>query len=446
MSKKKIKNTNHRQRRNKIAKGIEEEIIRTWTTTIDPSISVNLNPKDSSILGYGISNNVLDPKGSFHSNINTNFPPLATPEEIKLLNEVLPKLDQIYPKVAEEQEEVVRKLYAENPVLRGEKIPPGRTSEVHTYSPVVKYNDKQFNMPIVEVPAKYQKQYKSWSETIIVTVSGVSGPNNTIVSALLTKAILCYANIVPESFSSTVDVILNPVNGMITLPAGTPLNYNNQNGIIPDAIKIDVRYDYLINNSSIDIDIKDNIIDNAWIQTFSGRKIIPQNINTGSIVIQDISHALSNKCIFEGHTNKFFSIAQSSVLISYVCNKKNALFGLLKYANKAYIPEFPSYLEKLPIMATLRTMEAEIQNAIYLRFGLPLQKSEDLEDIKQADDLVASTELSQLMQPLHSDWKINLKPLPFTLTPLVPLEAEKLFLDRFDDLFGQLNANTNAYL
>src|SRR5271167_1690763 len=55
----------------------------------------------------------------------------------------------------------------------------------------------------------------SWNETVIVPAICVIGPNNTPVTSVDIKAELRKPNIVPSSFSSTVNVTLNPINGTI---------------------------------------------------------------------------------------------------------------------------------------------------------------------------------------------------------------------------------------
>jgi hypothetical protein len=88
----------------------------------------------------------------------------------------------------------------------------------------------------------------SWNETVIVVAQGVPGPNNTIVTPVDIKAELRRPNILKHSFSSTVSVTLNPINGVITFIAGTPLNLDLDGSGTPNAIKAIVNYTYQVAN------------------------------------------------------------------------------------------------------------------------------------------------------------------------------------------------------
>lgn len=88
----------------------------------------------------------------------------------------------------------------------------------------------------------------SWNEVIIVPATGVSGPNNTIVTPIDVKAELKKPNIIPSTFTSTTSVALNPVNGIITFPAGTVLNFDLTGTGTPNGIRTIVNYTYYVAN------------------------------------------------------------------------------------------------------------------------------------------------------------------------------------------------------
>jgi hypothetical protein len=89
----------------------------------------------------------------------------------------------------------------------------------------------------------------SWNEVVIVPAVGVVGPNNTLVTPIDIKAELKKPNVIPSSFiSSEVDVVLNPVNGIVTFIAGTELNFDLTGTGAYNAIRTVVNYTYQVPN------------------------------------------------------------------------------------------------------------------------------------------------------------------------------------------------------
>lgn len=169
----------------------------------------------------------------------------------------------------------------------------------------------------------------------------------------------------------------------------------------------------------------------AWIQTFSGKRFTPINPNPESIVIQDIAHSLSMQCRFSGHIKRFYSVAQHSVLVSYLSDIEDALWGLLHDATEAYLVDIPSPLKRSGRFNAYLEFEKNMQTAICARFGL---KNAEPTSVKAADKIMLATEARDLMVNLRKDWDYPVKPLPLKIEPLLPEEAEKLFLDRFYEL------------
>lgn len=88
----------------------------------------------------------------------------------------------------------------------------------------------------------------SWNEVIIVPAVGVSGPGGKIITPIDIKAELKKPNVLQSSFNSTVNVLLNPVNGIITFIAGTELNFDLSGSGTPNAIRAIVNYTYQVSN------------------------------------------------------------------------------------------------------------------------------------------------------------------------------------------------------
>lgn len=171
--------------------------------------------------------------------------------------------------------------------------------------------------------------------------------------------------------------------------------------------------------------------DEAWIQTHSGRRFNPTKPNPDAIVIQDVAHALSMQCRFSGHCKYFYSVAQHSVLVSYICDHKDALWGLLHDASEAYLVDVPRPLKRSGKFQAYIDFEHVMQEAICRRFGLPFQEPPS---VKKADTILLVTEARDLMSPLHSDWEDIMDPLPFKIEPWDHDKAKDMFMKRFFEL------------
>ena len=66
------------------------------------------------------------------------------------------------------------------------------------------------------------------------------------------------------------------------------------------------------------------------------------NLHPDDVNIVDIAHSLAMQCRFTGHTKVFYSVAQHSVLVSKLlerrgCDHATVLWGLMHDAAEAYL-------------------------------------------------------------------------------------------------------------
>jgi hypothetical protein len=181
----------------------------------------------------------------------------------------------------------------------------------------------------------------------------------------------------------------------------------------------------------------------TWIQTYSGRRFNPLNPNPDAIVIQDIAHSLSMQCRFTGHSRKFYSVAQHCVLVSYICDSQDALWGLLHDASEAYCVDVPRPLKRSGKMEGYREIENNMQAAVCKRFGLP---AEEPVSVKKADTILLATEARDLMSPLHPNWVQPVEPLPFKIDAWDHDKAKDMFMKRFFEVSGMDPGNFEHYL
>lgn len=89
----------------------------------------------------------------------------------------------------------------------------------------------------------------SKDEVIVIPAVGVSDGYGNYITPIDVMKNLRFANIVRSSFSSDYEgLILNDVNGIVTAPAGSELNYDMDGDNIPDSIRTVVDYVYRIPN------------------------------------------------------------------------------------------------------------------------------------------------------------------------------------------------------
>jgi hypothetical protein len=88
----------------------------------------------------------------------------------------------------------------------------------------------------------------SVDEVVIAAAPGVQ-QGGILVSAIDVHQELQNPNVIPSSFiTSPVDVELVPRNGVVVIPAGTPLNFDMDGDGVPDSIRTVVSYSYQIPN------------------------------------------------------------------------------------------------------------------------------------------------------------------------------------------------------
>ena len=175
------------------------------------------------------------------------------------------------------------------------------------------------------------------------------------------------------------------------------------------------------------------------MQTFTGRVVYPLHVDQDAICIEDIAHHLSLVNRFGGATHEPYSVAQHSVLVSYCCDPADALHGLLHDATEAYLGDVITPMKQLSIMRPYRAVEAQLQVAIYARFGMALETPAS---VKLMDQRLAVTEAQQLFLPeAVPQWAQHAEGLPGLgedmIQPWPAAQAEAQFLRRFRQLTGE---------
>lgn len=169
-----------------------------------------------------------------------------------------------------------------------------------------------------------------------------------------------------------------------------------------------------------------------WIQTFTGKQFWPTNPRIIDIDIRDIAHALSMMCRYNGHCQRFYSVAEHCVHVSDHCLPEYRLWGLLHDASEAYLCDIPRPIK--PALTNYLQLEAQLMDAVIQRFGLeptlPMPPS-----VKDIDTRILFDERDQNMLKPPKDWTDEgSKRLGVKIGNWPPHVAETMFLRAFYDL------------
>ena len=204
--------------------------------------------------------------------------------------------------------------------------------------------------------------------------------------------------------------------------------------------------------------------EDTFIRTYTGAKFWPLNPRADEVAIEDIAHSLSLVCRFTGHTYCFYSVAEHSLRVSKLAeqlilaqNKSRnavvitsarevALWGLLHDASEAYLCDVPSPIKRAPGLGQLyKGFERNLMEVIAERFDL---MPHEPAVVKDADRILLKTEMRDLMDAKEGfslDWDYaDYLPLPETIFPIDPQQAEVEFIRRFEALTMALKAERAA--
>ena len=180
----------------------------------------------------------------------------------------------------------------------------------------------------------------------------------------------------------------------------------------------------------------------AFIQTHTGRTFHPWAPTAEEINIDDISYALANLCRWNGHTTRFYSVAEHSILAAREAkvrgyNKKVQAWALLHDAAEAYVGDMASPIKHH--LSELVELENNIMTAIALKFDLGFNYNSIPFEVKRIDYDLMIAEADKLLR--HKlDWveeaRKDAQPIGVDFSRIMPIsnDIEKMFRDMYIDL------------
>lgn len=129
--------------------------------------------------------------------------------------------------------------------------------------------------------------------------------------------------------------------------------------------------------------------------TYTGRTFWPLDPRPEEVCLEDIAHSLSHMARFNGHTKRFYSVAQHSIHLSAWVAEKHALHALLHDAAEAYVGDIIRPVKHA--LPEFDAIEKRVLEVILDGFELPREIPKEVFD---ADDRILHDERFAL---LHED-------------------------------------------
>lgn len=177
-----------------------------------------------------------------------------------------------------------------------------------------------------------------------------------------------------------------------------------------------------------------------WIETFSGIRFY---LDDPEFSHADIAHTLSMNCRYNGHCNKFYSVAEHSMLVSALVdelggNEQQMLEALLHDATEAYLTDVPAPFKQL--LPDWQKIDKALEVKFRSWMGFPEVKAEI---VKEADWLALFIEAYELLpdrgESFHGPEGMRNKALGYReqgwkLFNFDPATAERAFLECWEAL------------
>jgi len=185
----------------------------------------------------------------------------------------------------------------------------------------------------------------------------------------------------------------------------------------------------------------------SWIRTYTGGRFYFEELSRNVFDIKDIAHSLANTSRFNGHTKKFYSVAQHSTHVMEYVPHWARYPALLHDAAEAYIGDIPRPLKQLLSISAPYQMddyEDEILQRILKSLHpelMPLGPWVDV--VKEADDRMLLTEARDLLSKGTNGFDTSIEPYFLPVIPYSPEFAEEEFLRCYNQLINEPTPQAN---
>lgn len=173
-----------------------------------------------------------------------------------------------------------------------------------------------------------------------------------------------------------------------------------------------------------------------FVHTWTGSKFYLLDPRPEEVFIEDIAHALSLQCRFNGHISEHYSVAEHSIMVADIVAEESKdpqliLTALLHDAAETYLGDVVSPLKKL--LPGYMEFEKSVEACIAKRFSL----------VYPFPEAVARADKQALWQEFKFLEPFVQKP-DYPFCPLLPTSAEKEFLVRYTSLIKNVLGGSNG--
>ncbi len=143
------------------------------------------------------------------------------------------------------------------------------------------------------------------------------------------------------------------------------------------------------------------------VETYIGDYLDPLDPDPDAIWLRDIAHSLSQVCRFQGHTRRFYSVAEHSIYVAErlkVCQYPPVvvLAGLLHDASEAYLCDLVSPLKHDVFGEQYCAAERRLMRVIAERYGFESVLGHGA--IDEADEILVWCEAHTLLNSEGTTW------------------------------------------
>lgn len=176
-----------------------------------------------------------------------------------------------------------------------------------------------------------------------------------------------------------------------------------------------------------------------FIETASGRNF---HFDKPEFHIEDIAHAIGMQCRYTGHCNRFYSVAEHSLLVSNIMEYRKAgdpFEGLMHDATEGYLSDIAAPWKAM--LPDYKIMEHTLERKLRAHFGLSLEITDEC---KRADWLALFVETASLIPSGGKDWiappgikeeaALLIGLCGLEIKSLTPVSATAFFLQKFHTL------------